>query len=206
MIKKTICAAYAGIGMFAGACWGIAQEGSSLTRVITDSSFGMLFGASLGGASVLYYYIMRTEEEKNIAQANRSLKKYLARGENGLLPVEKSILKSIAILGNFLDEMEIPEEFRCPISHAVMHDPITLPDNRNYERHEVYQWYLHGQRTCPASPWIKFENDPIDPVNTPTNLALQSSIEKFLCKEVVKIQRTKEINKNVLTPPVLFKV
>ena len=41
--------------------------------------------------------------------------------------------------------------FLCPMSHAVMKDPVTASDGITYERSEIEGWLKAGHRTSPVT-------------------------------------------------------
>ena len=44
-----------------------------------------------------------------------------------------------------------PNEFKCPISHEVMIDPVVISSGRSYERAAIWKWFKAGRFTCPAT-------------------------------------------------------
>jgi hypothetical protein len=42
--------------------------------------------------------------------------------------------------GGGVDPLEVPEQFRCPISQELMEDPVTTSDGHTYERREIFRW------------------------------------------------------------------
>ncbi|KAG9144692.1 hypothetical protein Leryth_021535 [Lithospermum erythrorhizon] len=47
--------------------------------------------------------------------------------------------------------LNIPDEFRCPISLDLMKDPVIIASGHTYERHSIAQWINSGHHTCPKS-------------------------------------------------------
>ncbi|XP_031479724.1 U-box domain-containing protein 6-like isoform X1 [Nymphaea colorata] len=45
----------------------------------------------------------------------------------------------------------IPEEFRCPISLQLMHDPVIISSGQTYERVCIEKWFSDGHDTCPKT-------------------------------------------------------
>jgi len=45
---------------------------------------------------------------------------------------------------------DVPDEFKCPITHEVMGDPVTIADGRTYERSAIEQW-LARSNTSPMT-------------------------------------------------------
>ncbi|KAK8943325.1 U-box domain-containing protein 45 [Platanthera guangdongensis] len=44
-----------------------------------------------------------------------------------------------------------PEEFRCPISSQLMHDPVIISSGQTYERVCIEKWFKDGHNTCPKT-------------------------------------------------------
>ena len=44
---------------------------------------------------------------------------------------------SVAVDGG---EVEVPAQYRCPISQEVMEDPVCTADGHTYERREIFRW------------------------------------------------------------------
>ncbi|EOY17719.1 hypothetical protein QUC31_006776 [Theobroma cacao] len=47
--------------------------------------------------------------------------------------------------------LNIPDEFRCPISLDLMKDPVIVASGHTYERNSIAQWINTGRHTCPKS-------------------------------------------------------
>lgn len=45
-------------------------------------------------------------------------------------------------------------EFRCPISHQIMREPVTVATGHTYDRDSISKWINSGHRTCPKSGWM----------------------------------------------------
>ncbi len=76
--------------------------------------------------------------------------------------------------------MEVPDiqaetyaEFRCPITHQLMKEPVFTSDGESYEREEIEKW-LQKQNTSPATGSVL-----ADKVLKP-NIALKKLITKYL--------------------------
>ena len=67
----------------------------------------------------------------------------------------------------------IPEEFICPITLAIMKDPVIMPDSQTYEREAIAK-YL---KQSPLSPLTRKHINIKDAI---PNYALKSMIEKYL--------------------------
>nr|CAD1823241.1 unnamed protein product [Ananas comosus var. bracteatus] len=61
-------------------------------------------------------------------------------------------------------EVDLPEEFRCPISLEVMRDPVILTSSgQTYDRPSIQRWLDSGSRTCPLT------NTPAAPAPLPSS-------------------------------------
>jgi len=67
--------------------------------------------------------------------------------------------------------VSVPPSFNCPISHGVMHDPVTLSDGHSYERTEIERW-LMTKNTSPMTG-AKLKSKAVVP-----NHALRNSIRE----------------------------
>ena len=47
--------------------------------------------------------------------------------------------------------INIPDEFRCPISLDLMRDPVIVASGHTYDRNAIGQWINTGHNTCPKS-------------------------------------------------------
>ncbi|KAJ4748409.1 U-box domain-containing protein [Rhynchospora pubera] len=48
-------------------------------------------------------------------------------------------------------EVELPDDFRCPISLEVMTDPVILTSGHTFDRASIQRWLDSGNRTCPVT-------------------------------------------------------
>ncbi|XP_008467149.2 U-box domain-containing protein 11 isoform X2 [Cucumis melo] len=48
-------------------------------------------------------------------------------------------------------EIEIPENFLCPISYELMLDPVIISTGQTYERSNIQKWIDRGNRICPKT-------------------------------------------------------
>ncbi|KAJ3708450.1 hypothetical protein LUZ61_012155 [Rhynchospora tenuis] len=60
-------------------------------------------------------------------------------------PLQRSKTKSINM------EVELPDDFRCPISLEVMTDPVILTSGHTFDRASIQRWLDSGNRTCPVT-------------------------------------------------------
>ncbi|CAO2836615.1 unnamed protein product [Amaranthus hypochondriacus] len=50
--------------------------------------------------------------------------------------------------------LNVPEEFRCPISKEIMKDPVILSTGQTYDRPFIQKWLNEGNRTCPQTQQV----------------------------------------------------
>jgi len=75
-----------------------------------------------------------------------------------------------------LNMEQLPQDIYCPISHAIMTDPVQTSEGISYERADLQQWYLSGASSCPTD-----KTQPlVNPMSLPTNVALQRYIYNTL--------------------------
>lgn len=68
-------------------------------------------------------------------------------------------------------EVDLPEEFRCPISLEVMRDPVILTSSgQTYDRPSIQRWLDSGSRTCPLT------NTPAAPAPLPPSYPQQQQL------------------------------
>ncbi len=54
-------------------------------------------------------------------------------------------LKDSLTSSQLLRRTSLVEEFRCPISHQIMRDPVFTSDGETYEREEIERWLQKNQ-------------------------------------------------------------
>ena len=69
---------------------------------------------------------------------------------------------------------EIPQHFLCPITLAIMNDPVIDNEGVSYEREAIVEWLNAGNSTSPTTGKVLTVND-LRP-----NRALREAIEKHL--------------------------
>ncbi|XP_076927216.1 U-box domain-containing protein 1-like [Bidens hawaiensis] len=72
--------------------------------------------------------------------------------------------------------LNIPDEYRCPISLDLMRDPVIVASGHTYDRVSIAQWINSGHHTCPKSGQRLIHMALIP------NYALKSLIHQF-CQE-----------------------
>ncbi|KAJ8471862.1 hypothetical protein OPV22_026205 [Ensete ventricosum] len=83
------------------------------------------------------------------------------------------------------DPLEIPEDFRCPISLELMKDPVIVSTGQTYERAYIQKWIDCGNRTCPKTQQ-KLQNLTLTP-----NYVLRSLIMQWC--ELHKVEQPRRI-------------
>src|SRR5436190_1520244 len=74
-----------------------------------------------------------------------------------------------------MTDREIPETFLCPITNAIMKDPVIDPDGNSYERVAIMEW-VNKNRNSPITRNILLAHQLFP------NRALKGMIEKFLAE------------------------
>ncbi|KAI3681398.1 hypothetical protein L6452_36193 [Arctium lappa] len=70
------------------------------------------------------------------------------------------------------NQMEFPQDFRCPISMELMKEPVIISTGVTYERKNIEKWFFsYKKKTCPATMQI-IENFGITPNHTLKRLIL----------------------------------
>ena len=68
---------------------------------------------------------------------------------------------------------EPPHSFFCPISSALMRDPVSTADGHTYERAAIARWFDDGNITSPSTG-AALEHTSLVP-----NIALRQAIESW---------------------------
>ncbi|XP_027071073.1 U-box domain-containing protein 16-like [Coffea arabica] len=74
------------------------------------------------------------------------------------------------------DDLNIPPDFRCPISLDLMRDPVVVSTGQTYDRTSIVAWIESGHNTCPKTGQSLAHADVIP------NRALQNLIAAW-CRE-----------------------
>ncbi|KAK9068804.1 hypothetical protein SSX86_012920 [Deinandra increscens subsp. villosa] len=73
---------------------------------------------------------------------------------------------------NLDSEMELPQDFRCPISMEVMKEPVIISTGVTYERKNIEKWFFsYKKKTCPAT-MQNMQNFGVTPNHTLKRLIL----------------------------------
>lgn len=106
------------------------------------------------------------------------LKGYLAGDE-----VTKKMMNEIKWLKKGETKMEepqnlhIPDDFLCPITHEIMWEPVTCSDGFTYEKNAIVEWFMSGKLTSPIT------NEELRNTDYVHNLDLRNMIHEFLDTE-----------------------
>ncbi|KNA06342.1 hypothetical protein SOVF_181890 [Spinacia oleracea] len=57
-------------------------------------------------------------------------------------------------LSSQFDQLNVPDEYRCPISKEIMKDPVILSTGQTYDRPFIQKWLKEGNRTCPQTQQV----------------------------------------------------
>jgi hypothetical protein len=55
--------------------------------------------------------------------------------------------------------LEYPDNFLCPITYDIMHDPVSARDGHTYERSAIQRWFDEGKRSSPVTNAIMLSTD-----------------------------------------------
>ena len=80
------------------------------------------------------------------------------------------------------NELEIPENYLCPILQEPMKDPVVAADGHSYERTAIEQWFKGGSRISPMTGARLAHTTLID------NIRLKAVISDFIKKYPIEIQ------------------
>jgi hypothetical protein len=79
------------------------------------------------------------------------------------------------------DGADIPRSLLCPITLAVMTDPVLASDGHSYERAAITTWLCSGRTTSPVT------NLPLGNCSLVPNLTLRGAIEEFMKTRVAPL-------------------
>ncbi|GAB2279552.1 hypothetical protein Dimus_014195 [Dionaea muscipula] len=99
-------------------------------------------------------------------------------------PMKSRVLQVESCLGNSENEVQPdilrgltpPEEFKCPISLALMYDPVVIASGQTFERAYIQKWFDEDHDTCPRTR-MKLDHFLLMP-----NTSMKIIISKW-CKE-----------------------
>ncbi|CAK9137740.1 unnamed protein product [Ilex paraguariensis] len=112
------------------------------------------------------------EKTTGVAKATTELKRELQRLVNAIVDDDdyseettdqammtlysrkKLIWKRSLSLSLKLDSSNFPDEFKCPLSKALMKDPVILATGQTYDRLFIENWLKYGKRICPQTQQV----------------------------------------------------
>jgi hypothetical protein len=83
----------------------------------------------------------------------------------------KSLLYSLS-----KNDVNVPQDFICPITHDLMVDPVICEDGFSYERSAITEWFAKEKTTSPMTNMVLTTTDVLD------NEKLKREIESYLKK------------------------
>ncbi|EEF34080.1 U-box domain-containing protein 1 [Ricinus communis] len=92
--------------------------------------------------SVLAYSKSMIFSDDEIKKIKEDFKQQSASANNRNFDVSSSSHSEI---------LNVPDEFRCPISLDLMKDPVIVASGHTYDRNSIAQWINEGYHTCPKS-------------------------------------------------------
>ncbi|KAL5220179.1 hypothetical protein ABZP36_024892 [Zizania latifolia] len=98
---------------------------------------------------------------------------------------EKNVLGEVS-MPKSLDKcpsLMIPNDFLCPITLAIMTDPVIVASGQTYERRNIQKWLDSGERTCPKM------RQPLAHLSLAPNYALKNLILQWCEKNKVELQK-----------------
>lgn len=72
------------------------------------------------------------------------------------------------------ENLKIPHEFLCPITHEIMREPVTCSDGYTYERNAISEWFMSGRYTSPMTNELLTTKDYV------FNIELRKKIYEFI--------------------------
>ncbi|BAF23977.1 U-box domain-containing protein 15 [Oryza sativa Japonica Group] len=98
---------------------------------------------------------------------------------------EKNVLGEVSVTKS-LDKcpsLMIPNDFLCPITLAIMRDPVIVATGQTYERRSIQKWLDSGERTCPKT------RQRLSHMSLAPNYALKNLILEWCDKNKVELQK-----------------
>lgn len=74
------------------------------------------------------------------------------------------------------NELDVPADFICPITHEIMSDPVMCEDGFSYERSAILEWFSKDKNTSPMT------NSVLTSAEVYENEKLKREIENYLKK------------------------
>ena len=98
------------------------------------------------------------------------------------LTVNRAVLRQLADSALRLQPVRVarqqtPNNFKCPITHDIMRDPVIAADGHSYEREAIERWLTMHREQNPRSP---MGAGPLQHRSLQANIALRGAIEQFM--------------------------
>lgn len=74
--------------------------------------------------------------------------------------------------------LKIPHDYLCPITHEIMREPVTCSDGYTYEKNAIGEWFMSGKYTSPMT------NEVLSNTDYTLNIELRNMIRNFLEADV----------------------
>ncbi|CAK8538337.1 unnamed protein product [Lathyrus sativus] len=101
---------------------------------------------------------------------------------------DRSSLSSSSSRSMISSMVNIPDEFRCPISLDLMRDPVIVSSGHTYDRISIAEWINSGHHTCPKSGQRLIHTALIP------NYALKSLVHQWCYENNVSVNESMENN------------
>ena len=88
------------------------------------------------------------------------------------------------------EQVEVPDEFICPITLQVMVHPLTTRSGKNFERAAILSWLGEGTGQCPLS------RQPLRPSDLIPNRFLEAKIAKWREDDGIPEPSEEELQEN----------
>lgn len=123
----------------------------------------------------------------------------LERGMDSSTPSQSVDLESRVVSGQHEAQVEFlgrpvpPEEFRCPLSSRLMHDPVVIASGETFERTCIQKWFDQGNDTCPKT------KKKLTHLSMTSNMVMKDLISKWCMRFGVSISEPTNV-RQVLHP------
>jgi ubiquitin-protein ligase/uncharacterized protein YegL len=84
-------------------------------------------------------------------------------------------LSNITYLSTNLN-LEVPEDYLCPMTHELFNDPVTAPDGHTYDRAAIYRWF-QVRSTSPMTGLI------LNSTNLTTNRVMTRNVREWIAAD-----------------------
>ncbi|XP_015695819.1 U-box domain-containing protein 15 [Oryza brachyantha] len=98
---------------------------------------------------------------------------------------EKNVLGEVSMTKSLekCPSLMIPNDFLCPITLAIMTDPVIVASGQTYERRSIQKWLDSGERTCPKT------RQQLAHLSLAPNYALKNLILQWCDKNKVELEK-----------------